>query len=205
MPHTPSNDPEALDLLFAQLRLAKSLYESDKNRQRRPGTISALAAVADYLRTLDQARADGLHVPILALAMALHDLECGVPHPLFAIDRKVGRRSLESSRAKIHVSAAAILDHLRKTGLKQQEAAGLIARRLNTLGMRTLQGHRITAETVIGWRRKFRRQKGNPEDIKLYQGLVRDAPIDPDADPAEVRRELLGCLDDTVSRYYFPG
>jgi hypothetical protein len=119
MPNIHINDAEALDHLLAQLRSAKSLYESDKAGQRRPGAITALAAVADYLRALDQSKSEGLHVPLLGLAVALHDIEAGVPHPLFAIDRKVGRRSLESGRAKIRVSAAAILDQLMDTGLNQ--------------------------------------------------------------------------------------
>jgi hypothetical protein len=79
-----------------------------------------------------------------------------------------------------------------------------VAARLRLLGMVNIQGHRITAETVIGWRRKIRRRKGKPEDVALYHDLVREAPIDPGEEPVETRRELLGCLDDMVRRHYFP-
>lgn len=148
---TPAQWAELIDRLAAAQALGKF------DPQEAVGT--ALVAVLDFMRAHPSAAIIGLHTPLEGLAAALHDhWNGGTPSLL----RREGRPRNQCA-TKLHGILAAFAEHLRcrllylpnaKRGAPA-EAAELVARAANRIGISRALGGRIAAKQVAQWRYKL--------------------------------------------------
>ena len=72
----------SLAQLERQLRHAKEVFEKGKD-YRRTGANLAILAAADFVRSIDEFKRDGLALPLFAVMTALSDLDEGAKlHPI---------------------------------------------------------------------------------------------------------------------------
>ena len=178
--------------LIENLRVAHDKYRDGEDAGR-DGAIYALNSVVEHLLRLETIRSENLAAPLLAISLALNDADDGIPSPITEVKRRVGRKPDSSSRQGVRAMAALTLDLLMKTELPQTDAAKQVAHCMNDCGV-TLHGGgglRISAETVIAWRDNFSANLGKGVAAELYEELRANIAFASDANPKDLRRDLI--------------
>jgi len=143
----------ATDLLNKALDRARRRYRhsSDGGRQ---GTILALAAVADFVRSVAPPcgrKYDLFHMVLLA---ALSDLGKGVVVPMLT-PKSTGRgrrRDIDNfGHTRIKLQAAATMASLMDIGFGRDDASHKVADVLQRCGLRLGEGHNLTGGAIADW------------------------------------------------------
>ena len=143
---------EAMKRLRAELAEARAIYDGrdktpDGEEGAQAGAVNAIDAVVTFLRDSGVPRGD--RQPLLVVLAAFRDHSSGKPHPLFAIEKRGGRREL-SQDTMWQACVAVVVTLLRKAGVKKRDALANVADSLRKSGIKE-----ITATKVDTWHRKI--------------------------------------------------
>lgn len=183
----------ALATLGEELFEARQLYDRtlDDGSNGRPGAAASLAAVLTFLRALPGVRELGLDLPLGMLARALVDLDRGAVEPILRA-AATGSRPVRVDVELLRSYAAAAAELLCQGGIKRSEACEQVATRLDSEGFRRdAKGNRITAATVLAWR-KAAREAAASDPVRIrYEKIIRPENV---IDPKRAAEEVLVML-----------
>jgi hypothetical protein len=137
------------DLCISLGHADDALVEAETSEENRIAALLALKAVYDFLRSV------GLKSSALRnLSMALQDIHRGQSPSLFK--PSIQHRPNESAQLFIlKAVAAAAVQLLMDSGKTKEEAAAIVATRLDLAGFRLSGSKLASPRTIAGWRERF--------------------------------------------------
>lgn len=165
-----------LGTLTEQLRDAKCIHEAfDDPESQRQAAMMSLAAVIDFLNSVDDCHREQLGKPLVTLFIALDALDKGKRSPLLGPTKQGGRPADTDFEAGYKAEAAAAMTLLMDNGLRQKEAARKVAKELSRFGYRLPGGRAPSARTVRGWRDECIGHHGGKTIGKRYEATLKIA------------------------------
>ena len=180
---------EPMERLRAELAEARAIYDSraktpDGEAGPQAGAVNAIDAVITFLVASEVPLS--VQDPLLVVLAAFRDHSRGKPHPLFAIDKKAGRR-LHSQENAWRAYVAAAVQLLVDAGVKKQDALANVADSLRKSGIAG-----VTKMKVDTWHREISSDRqADHAIIKLYRNMLDQT--DP-ANPRLAAEKLLATL-----------
>jgi hypothetical protein len=140
-----------LGFLFARLREAREQYDQAGDGER-VAAFTAVVAMWQFIVLFSSPLAEGLHVPLLNLQVALTALDQNNVMPILKPVARSGRAVSSHAYAALKGHAAASVMRLRKLDLDPKQACELVAKELARLGVRPERGSgSISTNTVRHW------------------------------------------------------
>lgn len=185
-----------LEILRGELATALANFESDTHDHGRVGAFIALLAACEFIEGFADVAKGTLSKPLRALAMALHELEEGIVHPM--LEKTVVRHRPKAGQAtdSLVTFAALALEAAVQDKTPLNTAARQVATALHARGYRQPNGKPITAATVKNWRARASEGPGGAYDGAARRlAMVRDLATSKDLTRRPGFLPLLDALD----------
>jgi hypothetical protein len=162
------SDIDEKNLVAAWRQLEHRLIQANKHYlMRDDGGRSAvfrqIGAINEFISRVAPGRSL-LHIPLLALYLALHYLEHGIVEPMLA-PRKSGRGKRPQQQA-IRIRSAVAMSQLQDIGYERREAAKRVAQELDRLGFKA------SPRAVADWRDRLKSGSTRDESAQTYRSML---------------------------------
>ena len=198
---------ETLDLYAVAKELLKLKARLDHARDATPANgrsaaLWSLLSLVEFVQAIPQL---GHKIPppaLTALTAALADLENGKVAPLLEkATATVKGRPVSDQRRRLQGTAAAVMDCLMKSGFSKGEAATIVAKELQKLGIKFGDARNADAgKSISNWRDRARGGTLAEDDTEVYRALcgIFKRFVDPAAGRATNEQRLLGALTESL-------
>jgi hypothetical protein len=162
------SDIDEKSLMVAWAELEQKLIEANKHYLMhadggRAAVFRQVVAINEFISCVAPGR-PLLHMPLLALHLALHYLDHGIVEPMLA-PNKSGRGRRPQQQA-IRIRSAVAMSQLQDIGYERSEAAKRVAQELDGLGFKA------TPRAVADWRDRLKSGPTTDESAQTYRSML---------------------------------
>jgi hypothetical protein len=194
---------DTASLLNAWRQLEKMLIEANKHYLMhadggRAAVYQQISAIIQFITTVAP-RQKLLHMPLLALQLALHYLDCGMVEPM--LSPRTSGRGRRHQQLLIKIRSAVAMSLLCDIGYERKDAAKQVVVELTKLGLKT------TPRALADWRDSFKKRPASDDAGETYRTMLntenefigrRRGAIPDEKARAGLRHKILGSFTNFV-------